>query len=104
MIFAGVALALLPRQRLSSSSSGRAKIVLVPAALPHDGLFFRTSILSTVSIMTMATTEASPFTAGTSAPEGVRTYTLGDSKLPLVVEPVQEGIVLEEWNTTNREW
>jgi alpha-ketoglutarate-dependent taurine dioxygenase len=41
---------------------------------------------------------------GASVPSGVRAYTLGEGKLPLVVEPVVDGIVLADWNLTNRDW
>ncbi len=51
--------------------------------------------------MTMATNQP---TSSTSTPEGVRAFTLGEGKLPLVVEPVQDDIVLAEWNAKNREW
>jgi alpha-ketoglutarate-dependent taurine dioxygenase len=55
--------------------------------------------------MTLATTSGSAFTSAASAPSGVRAYTLGEGQtLPLVVEPVEDGIVLAEWNARNREW
>src|SRR3954469_21101820 len=45
------------------------------------------------SNMTVATTSGSAFTTTVSgAPSGVRAYTLGEGLLPLVVEPVEEGI------------
>jgi len=55
--------------------------------------------------MTVASKPASQFSATATAPSGVKAYTLGEGKhLPLVVEPVEEGIVLAEWNAANREW
>ncbi|MBC8088881.1 MAG: TauD/TfdA family dioxygenase [Phycisphaerae bacterium] len=39
-----------------------------------------------------------------SVPAGARAYTLGATALPLVVEPTEDGIVLAQWNTANREW
>ena len=48
---------------------------------------------------------SSPAAPSASAPEGVRAYTLAEgARLPLVVEPVRDGIVLAEWNAANREW
>jgi alpha-ketoglutarate-dependent taurine dioxygenase len=44
-------------------------------------------------------------TVTADAPEGVRTYTLSEGgRLPLVVEPVSEGIVLADWNLKHRAW
>ena len=55
--------------------------------------------------MTVAATSGSAFTTTVSGtPSGVRAYTLGEGLLPLVVEPVQDGIVLADWNAANREW
>ncbi|MEO7360283.1 MAG: TauD/TfdA family dioxygenase [Gemmatimonadaceae bacterium] len=39
-----------------------------------------------------------------SVPDGIRAYTLGGGALPLVVEPTQDGLVLAEWNLTNKAW
>ena len=44
------------------------------------------------------------YTSAPSAAGAVRTYTLGDNPLPLVIEPAAEGIVLAEWAGANREW
>src|SRR5438105_230199 len=38
------------------------------------------------------------------APAGVRAYTLDTGRLPLVIEPAVEGVVLADWNLKNREW
>ena len=55
--------------------------------------------------MTVAATSGSVLTNTVSgAPSGVRAYTIGEGLLPLVVEPVEDGIVLAEWNLANREW
>ena len=55
--------------------------------------------------MTVVATSGSVFTNPVSGtPSGVRAYTLNEGGLPLVVEPVEEGIVLADWNATNREW
>ena len=40
-----------------------------------------------------------------TAPAGARAYTSApDQFLPLVVEPTQPGLVLADWNSTNRDW
>ena len=56
--------------------------------------------------MTVATTSGSTLSVpSSSVPSGVRAYTLGEGqRLPLIVEPVEDGIVLAEWNAANREW
>src|SRR5215217_4144911 len=55
--------------------------------------------------MTLATDAAvRPLSHGSDAPAGVRAYTLGEQRLPLIVEPTEDGIVLAEWNARNREW
>jgi len=55
--------------------------------------------------MSLTTDERGTFTATTDTPAGVRAYTLGEgSRLPLVLEPMVEGIDLAEWNLKNREW
>lgn len=51
-----------------------------------------------------AAADTTTFTGLATPPAGVRTYLIGDSKLPLVIEPTQDGIVLAEWNLANREW
>ena len=56
--------------------------------------------------MSIATAESSPSgTSPVAAPDGVRAYTLSETaQLPLVLEPVADGMVLAEWNLANREW
>jgi alpha-ketoglutarate-dependent taurine dioxygenase len=77
----------------------------MPRAAPQAPAAFHFPPSIRTSIMTVATTSASSFSTDASdAPSGVRAYTLGGRGLPLVVEPVEDGIVLSEWNAANREW
>jgi alpha-ketoglutarate-dependent taurine dioxygenase len=55
--------------------------------------------------MTSIANEPTLSPAAVTAPAGVRAYTLSEgAKLPLVVEPTQDGIVLAEWNKANKDW
>ena len=55
--------------------------------------------------MISVATETTPVTnVTTPIPAGVKASTFGGGHLPLVVEPVQDGIVLAEWNAKNRAW
>lgn len=77
-----------PRDQPASSSS------IAHQVRPHTG-YRKMTIAESVD-------GQKPITG--NVPAGVRAYTLGDTLLPLVLEPTQEGIVLAEWNATNREW
>jgi alpha-ketoglutarate-dependent taurine dioxygenase len=61
--------------------------------------------MAMTSVPVAAGSDLTTFSGDIPAPAGVRAYQLSQTrKLPLVVEPTQDGIVLAEWNLTNREW